>query len=125
MFNLAAFLGGALASWDGAGIATIAMLSPGIMVLLGVLPFWQQIREIPTVRAFIKGVNAVAAGLILAGVWMLMQKALTGPAAYAIVLSSCAGFIVFDSPAPLNILAHGLAGVIFKTLNIGGPFSKS
>lgn len=124
MFNLASFLGGAIDGWRGAAIATVAMLSPGIIILLGVLPFWQKIRQEAAVRAFVRGVNAVAAGLILAGVWMLMKKALVGPAAYALTLSSCAGFIVYDSPAPLNIIVHGIAGVLLKSSGIGGPFSK-
>lgn len=123
MFNLGAFLGGAIASWTGAAIATLGLMSPGIVILLGVLPFWQQLRRFSTVRVFVKGVNSVAAGLILAGVWMLMRKALVGPAAYAMVLSSSACFIVYDMPAPVNILIHGSAGVLFKTLGIGGPFS--
>lgn len=124
MFNLAGFLGGSIDGWRGAAIATVAMLSPGIIILLGVLPFWQQIRQDAAVRAFVRGVNSVAAGLILAGVWMLMKKALVGPAAYALTLSSCAGFIVYESPAPLNIAVHGIAGVILKSTGVGGPFSK-
>ncbi len=123
MFNIAPFLGAAIDSWRGAAIATVALFIPGIAILLGVLPFWQQLRKLDTVQTFVKGLNSVAAGLILAGVWMLMRKALTGPAAYVLTISSAAGFIVFDSPAPINIILHGLVGAMFVNLRIGGPFS--
>lgn len=124
MFNLSSFLGGAIDGWRGAFIATIAMLSPGILVLLGIMPFWQRIRAISQVRSFVKGALAVAAGLVLSGVYMLMRKALTGPAAYSLILSSCAGFIVFDSPSLLNIVLHGIAGAALKHFDVGSPFSK-
>lgn len=131
MFNLASFLGGAIDGFRGALIATFAMLSPGIIVLLGILPFWQRIRSIPQVRSFKNGALAVAAGLVLNGVYMLSRKALTGPAAYALVISSCAMAIMFETAKSVrkqnaiwyNILFHGAMGGLLRFFEIGGPFT--
>lgn len=122
MFNLAPFLGAAIGSWTGAALATTGLFSPGIMLLLGVLPFWEKIRRMKGVRNFISGVNSAAAGLIVAGVWMLLKRTMAGPASFAMAVSAAISMLVYGVQAPVAIVMHGLVGAIFVYFGIGGPF---
>jgi chromate transporter len=45
-------------------VSTIAVFLPGFLILLGVLPFWQQVRCDPRVQAALVGVNAAVVGLL-------------------------------------------------------------
>ncbi len=122
MFNLAPFLGAAIASYPGALQAAIGIFMPGITILLGILPFWEQIRKKRWVRDFIKGVNSAAAGLIISGVWMLLKRTMIGPTSFALSVSAAAAMYVYKIPSPIAIAMHGVIGAIFVYFNIGPPF---
>lgn len=123
MFNLAAFLGAAISSWSGAALAWLGLFAPGIIIVLGVLPFWEIIRKKQWVREFVNGVNSAASGLILAGVYMVLKRTITGPAAFSLAISAGVAMTVFKVPSPIAIVVHGAVGAIFRLLKIGGPFS--
>jgi len=60
LFNLSAFLGAASVRIAGAFVGALALFAPGVMLLLGVFPFWTQLRQLPGYKAFVAGVSAVA-----------------------------------------------------------------
>ncbi|HJU96807.1 MAG TPA: chromate efflux transporter [Jiangellaceae bacterium] len=64
LFTFATYLGQVAAGLPGAVVATIAVFLPGFLILLGVLPFWQQVRSDPRVQAALVGVNAAVVGLL-------------------------------------------------------------
>jgi chromate transporter len=64
LFTFATYVGQAAAGLPGAVVATIAVFLPGFLILLGVLPFWQQIRTDRRVQAALVGVNAAVVGLL-------------------------------------------------------------
>lgn len=123
MFNLAPFLGAAMASWPGAFRAGVGLFGPGIVIVLGVLPFWEQVRKKTWVRDFVSGVNSAASGLILAGVWMLLSRTLVGPAPFSLSISAGVAMAAFGISSPIAILIHGIVGVVFVYFKVGGPFS--
>lgn len=122
MFNLAAFLGAAIASWSGCILAWFGLFAPGIVILLGLLPFWERLRKIKWVRQFVFGVNAAASGLILTGVYMVLMRVIKGPASFSLAVSAGVLMTAFSVSSPIAIIVHGVIGVFFKLLNIGGPF---
>ncbi|OBP14478.1 hypothetical protein A5320_11965 [Rheinheimera sp. SA_1] len=70
LFTIASYLGVA-ASVDQAPLlngvlATIAIFLPGFLLLLAVLPWWQQLRLYPAVQRAVSGINAAVVGILLA-----------------------------------------------------------
>ena len=62
--TFATYLGQVAAGFAGALVSTIAVFLPGFLILLGVLPFWQQVRSDRRVQAALVGVNAAVVGLL-------------------------------------------------------------
>lgn len=119
MVNLVAFLGAAVFGWRGAIFGALAVNSPGIMLQLGLVPFWARVRKFECARIFLQGTNSAAAGLIVAGVWMLIDRALTGPAAFVLTVSAGSMALIFEVPMPAIVVLHGIAGVILQYFGIG------
>lgn len=72
LFTFAAFLGGAIsADFNGALVATLAIFTPAVAILFGVLPIWEQLKRLPAVRLAIGGANAAVVGVLLAALLSL------------------------------------------------------
>ena len=54
----------------GAAIALIAIFLPGLLLVIGVLPFWNQLRSNEKTRAVFAGVNASVVGILLAALYL-------------------------------------------------------
>lgn len=119
MVSLVAFIGAATYGWEGAVLGTVAVNSPGIMLQLGLLPFWDKLRRYDCAQVFLQGANSAAAGLIVAGVWMLMDRAVTGPAAYVMMITAGTLTVVYKAPTPLVVVGHGVVGLILVHFDLG------
>lgn len=117
LFSLSAFLGTVNSEtqplWLG-GIGTlIAIFLPGILLLLGLLPFWNQIRSKAYTQACLSGANAAVVGLLLAAlidpVWTHGIRTFSDA---VIALFSLLALKRYKLPAWLLVLACGTAGWI-------------
>lgn len=74
LFSLSAYLGaamspsvlGALAPWQGGLILLVVLFAPAVLVVVGVLPFWDLLRRRIGARAVLTGINAGVVGLLVA-----------------------------------------------------------
>ncbi|WP_336082366.1 chromate efflux transporter [Thalassospira sp. CH_XMU1448-2] len=73
IFTFAAYLGAALHSGGGIWgsaltslVALIAIFLPAWLLVAGLLPFWDRVRHMPSMRAGLLGVNAAVVGLLAA-----------------------------------------------------------
>lgn len=70
LFAFAGFLGAGMQAgpggWAGGMLALVAVFLPSLLLVLGVMPIWEQARRDRRVRAAITGVNAVVVGVLLA-----------------------------------------------------------
>ena len=70
LFTFSAFLGASMAPGAaGALLATVALVAiflPSFLLVLGILPFWQSLRQQPRLQQALVGVNAAVVGLLLA-----------------------------------------------------------
>ncbi|WP_102794351.1 chromate efflux transporter [Bowmanella denitrificans] len=70
LFTFSAFLGAFAvpghSPWLGALIALSAIFLPAFILVLGVLPFWSELRKRHGVRQALSGVNAAVVGVLLA-----------------------------------------------------------
>ena len=110
LFNLSVFVGAAADGVLGAVAAGAGLFAPGILLLFGVLPFWDRVRQAQWVRLLVQGLNATAAGLILAGCWMLLQRAVYDSATFSILALATYGALC-KVPVALTILGGGLVGL--------------
>ena len=70
LFTFAAYLGAVIMP-DGPGWAAglwclTAVLLPSLLLVLGTLPYWQQLRQNPSAQAALSGANAAVVGILLA-----------------------------------------------------------
>lgn len=54
----------------GAGLLTLAVFLPGLLLVIGVLPFWSNVQRYWRMRAAVNGLNAAVVGLLLA-TWLV------------------------------------------------------
>ncbi len=116
LFTFAAYLG-ALAKIPpgGAGGAVVALLGiflPGILVLMGALPFWHELRGRSGARAAMAGVNAAVVGLLAAALYnpVFSSTVHTGQD-FAVAAAGFVLLVVWQAPPLLVVLACALAGV--------------
>lgn len=81
MFSFSAYAGGMAAR--GAGWITqvlgsvaggIGIFLPGLLLIFFVYPVWENLKKIKAIKVSLKGINAVAGGLIAIAAVILMQK---------------------------------------------------
>lgn len=72
LFTFAAWLGAldaTLPGWWGAAIALVAIFLPGLLLVVGIMPFWGEISRTQKAMAALAGVNAAVVG-VLAAAWI-------------------------------------------------------
>ena len=108
LFTLAAYLG-ALASpvrgVAGAVIALLAIFLPGILVLMGVLPFWNRWRGHAGVQAVTRGINATVVGILGAAFYSpVWTSAVHRPLDFAVALAGFGLLVIWRMPPLMMVL---------------------
>ncbi|MQX36634.1 chromate efflux transporter [Roseospira navarrensis] len=120
LFTLSSYLGAAAggtvpASLGLALLATVAIFVPAALLLFGALPFWGALRQSPTARAALTGINAAVVGLLLAAFYdPVLTGAVAAPEHVALGLAAFLALQIWRLPPWLVVLAGaGLAGLLF------------
>ncbi|NLA64622.1 MAG: chromate transporter, partial [Leucobacter sp.] len=115
LFTFAAYLGAIgypTTPLVAASIALVAVFVPGILLLCGVLPFWNQVRQKPNVAAAIRGASAAVVGLLAAAlISPLAAASLTGWAPVTIALGAFA-MLMLRLPPWLIVVCGATAGAL-------------
>lgn len=121
LFTFAAYLGtistvgpgGVL----GAAIALAAIFLPGFLLLVGVLPFWNEVSAHPRAQALMRGANAAVVGILAAALYdPVFTSAVTGPGQFALALV-CFMLLVSWRLPPWSVVVIGsLGGVLLALL---------
>ena len=115
LFTLAAYLGamadGPLGGWVG-GFAMLAVIFlPAVLILVGVLPFWESLRYRKDLQASIAGVNAGVVGILLAALYdPVWTSAIHNRWDVAVTLVAFGLLVVVRTPPVLVVLLVGMAG---------------
>jgi len=117
MFSFAAYAGGMAArggtAWRqiaGGVLGGLGIFLPGVLLIFFVYPVWEQLKRIRAIRVSLKGVNAVAAGLVAVAAVILMKAGDTSPAFLLATVLSVGLLLTRRIPAPLIVLGALLAG---------------
>ena len=114
LFTFAAYLGAAASippgGVAGAALALAAIFTPGLLLLMAALPFWNGLRSVSSARAAMAGVNAAVVGLLASALYNpVWTSAVKGPADFAIAAAGFVALIVWRAPPLLVVLATAAA----------------
>jgi chromate transporter len=114
LFTFAAYLGAVVSlsphGVQGAVLGLIGIFLPGMLVLLGTLPFWNHLRERSGAQAAMRGINAAVVGLLGAALYNpLWVTSVKTPGDFAIAL---VGFVLLTAwrAPPLLVVTIGAIG---------------
>jgi chromate transporter len=96
----------------GAAISLIAIFLPGILVLMGVLPFWENFRRRSDAQAIMRGVNAAVVGLLGAALYNpVWTSAVKTPGDFALALVGFGLLTVWHAPPLIVVAVSALGGI--------------
>lgn len=114
LFTFAAYLGVVLGpepnGLAGAAIALVAVFLPGLLLLLGVIPFWDAFRARPGAQALMRGTNAAVVGILGAALYdPVFTSAVVGPPQFALALI-CFGLLTAWKAPPWSVVVLAALG---------------
>ena len=116
LFSFAGYLGAEAynhAPVLGGVIAIIAIFLPGTLLLVGILPYWDRISGITTIRRAVTGINAGVVGLLAAILWdPVIQVGITGITEFVIAAAAFTLLMATRFPVYLLVPACALAGFL-------------
>jgi chromate transporter len=112
LFTFSAYLG-ALHPGGGSGglVALLAIFLPALLLVLGVLPWWQTLRHQPRAQAALRGANAAVVGVLLAA--LIDPVGTSGLTSIATTLVAAGAFAALQftrTPVWLVVMASALLG---------------
>jgi len=112
LFNFSAYLGAVYKGVPGALVAFLGLFGPGVILIFAMVPFWARLRHNDTFKAFLKGLNSTAIGLVGAACVILWESAISDAADAMIFCVALTMAVYFNVPAPLVVIAGGILGAI-------------
>ena len=121
LFTFAAFLGASMnvqpSGWVGASVCLIAIFAPSFLLVIGVLPFWEQLRHSFRTQAALSGVNAGVVGLLLAALYNpVWTSAIVKPQDFGLALIALVALMFWKAPPWLVVLGSGLIGWLLSNV---------
>lgn len=111
LFSFAAYLGavmhGPLTGWIGALVFLVVIFVPAFLLVVGALPFWDELRQRDALRAAMAGVKAGVVGILLSALYdPVWTGAILGPADFGLALAAF-GLLVHGRVSPVIVVALG------------------
>jgi chromate transporter len=115
LFTLSAYLGTVAGitspSFIGGLLALVALFAPGLLLIIGLLPYWDILQQKEAGRRALAGVNAAVVGLLVAAfidpVWV---EAIRAPSHFAIAGSALLLLYWSKVPTAVVVLLCAIAG---------------
>jgi chromate transporter len=117
LFTFAAYLGAVMNSppngLAGAAIALVALLLPGMLLVYGMLPFWDAMRARPAAQAALRGTNAAVVGILGAALYNpVWTSAVTSGRDFALALAGFLLLTVWKLPSWVVVVLLAAAGTL-------------
>jgi chromate transporter len=117
LFTFAAYLGAAVGpapnGLAGATIALVALMLPGLLLVYGMLPFWDALRTRPAAQAAMRGTNAAVVGILGAALYNpVWTSAVLTPRDFALALTGFLLLTVWETPPWIVVLLLAAAGAL-------------
>jgi chromate transporter len=117
LFTFAAYLGAVMGpppnGLAGAVIALVAIFLPGLLLVYGMLPFWEAMRTRPAAQAAMRGTNAAVVGILGAALYNpVWTSAVLTPRDFALALTGFLLLTVWKVPPWIVVMLLAAAGVL-------------
>jgi chromate transporter len=121
LFTFSAYLGTLVAISPngvlGAITSLIAIFLPGLLVLTGTLPFWEQFRRRTGAQAIMRGVNASVVGLLGAALYHpVWTGAVRGPADVVLAVAGFLALTLWRLPSWAVIVFLAVTGALITVI---------
>jgi len=118
LFTFATYLGAAMGPTPngvaGAAICLVAIFLPGLLLVVGALPFWDVFRRWPIAQAAMRGTNAAVVGILAAALYSpVWTSAISNSHDFALALTGFILLAVWKMPpwTVVLLLAVGAAAL--------------
>jgi len=117
LFTFASYLGAVAAPAShrvaGAPLGLIGIFLPGILILLGTLPFWDQFRVRTDAQALMRGINAAVVGVLGAALYHpIWTSSVTTARDIGVALTGFVLLTVWRAPPILIVTLGAAAGIV-------------
>jgi len=121
LFTFSAYLGAIEGpypnGWVGAIIALLGIYLPSFLLLIGVLPFWNSLRNQSAFQSALRGINAAVVGLLLAALYQPVWTSTIKNAHDFLFALAAFGLLIFWKVPPwIVVLLAALVGGILSLL---------
>ena len=125
LFTFSAYLGTVMGptpnGWLGAALCLVAMFLPAFLLVIGPLPFWDDLRRRPAAQAALRGVNAAVVGLLLAALYRpVWTTGITNAGDFALGIAAFLLLFMWKAPPWLVVVFCALGGEAIARL----PFAS-
>jgi chromate transporter len=116
LFTFAAYLGAVVKisphGLTGAVLGLIGIFLPGVLVLMGTLPFWESFRKRAGAQAVMRGVNAAVVGLLGAALYNpVWTTSVHAPGDFGIAVVGFVLLTVWRAPPLVVVIISALGGI--------------
>ena len=121
LFTFAAFLGASMSTtssgWIGGLICLLAIFAPSFLLVVGALPFWEQLRHSMRTQAALAGVNAAVVGILLAALYQpVWTSAIFKPQDFGLAVVALVSLMFWKLPPWLVVVGSGAAGWLLSAV---------
>jgi chromate transporter len=121
LFTFAAYLGAVMRPEPtgivGAAIALAAVFLPGLLLVVGALPFWDELRRRPLAQAAMRGANAAVVGILGAALYdPVFKGAVLTRADFALALGGFLLLTIWKTPPWIVVALSALGGIALAFL---------
>ena len=110
LFAFSSYLGMLIGGVKGAFVALIAIFLPAFLLIVGVIPYWNRLRQIESIKRALIGVNAAVVGILLAALYNpLWTNAIIDAKSFALAAVLFVGMNYWKIP-PIGIVVLGALG---------------
>jgi chromate transporter len=116
LFTFAAYLGTVASAGPGGvaggAIALVAIFLPGILALMGTLPFWHELRARQDAQAAMRGINAAVVGLLGTALYNpVWTSAVQNETDFAVAVTGFVLLVVWRTPPLFVVVLSAVAGL--------------
>jgi chromate transporter len=124
LFTFSAYLGTVMGptpnGWMGATLCLIAMFLPAFLLVIGPLPFWDDLRRRPQTQAALRGVNAAVVGLLLAALYNpVWTSGITSAGDFVLGVAAFLLLFMWKTPPWLVVLFCAIGGEVLSLVPFG------
>ena len=98
-------------------IALIALSLPGLLLVYGMLPFWDALRRRPNAQAAMRGTNAAVVGILGAALYNpVWTSAVLTPRDFAVALTGFLLLTVWKLPPWIVVVLLAATGAVLRLI---------